>query len=251
MLRRLARTLAGMVPTGLVLPILRGPLRGRWWVAGAAAGEGKGLSSLLFPVEWREMACAYTLAPSGGIALDIGANVGQYSLLLSRVCERVFAFEPLPRNLHFLHRTLEVNRVDNVTIVPCAVGEKLTLGAIRTAENSALATLDDDGAQPAAIMSCDEFVAQYGAVPSLIKVDVEGAEVNVLKGAAELLREHRPVVLLSTHSPKLESECIALMEEAGYPRPLRLANDQRSGGASLLWPSAPVSQRTPRWAATE
>jgi FkbM family methyltransferase len=243
MRNRLVRWLASRVPTGVHLPILRGPLRGRWWVAGAGAGEGKGLSTLVNGCEPREIEMLDALVPRGSVAFDVGACVGLYSLLLSRRCSRVFAFEPLPRNIRYLERTLAANRVNNVTVVPWAVSDAHTLAQLNEGENCALSSLGPEGRQPAVTVSCDQFVERYGAVPRVLKVDVEGAEAAVLRGARRLLARVKPLVLVSTHSPRLDVECISLMRQAGYPQPRRLALDGLNGGSSLLWlPPAPVER---------
>jgi FkbM family methyltransferase len=236
MVWRLGRWFARAVPTGVRLPVLRGPLRGSWWLAGAAAGNGKGLAMLLCPTEAKEMEMVARLAPRGGVAFDLGANVGGYSVLLARYCARVFAFEPVPRNVRFLVQTLAANRLHNVTVVPCAVSDAVRLAAVTELENCSLPALDPAGTQPALTVSCDEFAERFGVQPGLLKIDVEGGEVAVLRGASRLLRTARPVVLLSTHGPELEAECRRLMRAAGYGEPRRLTFDLTNGGGTLLWP---------------
>jgi FkbM family methyltransferase len=238
--------LASWVPTGTHLPILRGPLRGRWWVAGASAGAGKGLSILVNGCEAREMEVLDALVPRGGVAFDLGANVGLYSLLLSRRCSRVYAFEPLPRNVRFLERTLAANRVRNVTVVPWAVSDGLALSALQEGANCALSALASGGGQPVVTISCDEFVQRYGVVPHVLKVDVEGAEAAVLRGARRLLAKGRPLVLLSTHGPTLHAECTALMRQAGYSEPRTLSADRRTGGSTVLWLPRHPTERAAR-----
>lgn len=248
-MRSIARWLAQGVPTGLPLPVLRGPLRGRWWLAGAGAGSGKGLGLLFRATEEREMRALARLAPRGGVAFDLGANVGMYSLLLARSCARVFAFEPMPRNLHFLVRTLASNGADNVTVVPCAVSDHLGLDAISEGASCAEAALDPCGTQPTLTVSCDQFAERFGVEPALLKVDVEGAEAAVLRGASRILRTH-PVVLLSTHGPAAEAECRELMRAAGYrDEPERLAIDAANGGSTLLWAGAARAPASPSAAA--
>lgn len=235
MLGQVAKHVVRLIPDGLPLPILRGPLRGSWWIVGAAAGAGKGISTIVSPVESAELGFAEELAPRGGVAFDIGANVGLYSILLARLCRKVFAFEPVPRNLRYLKRTLEANRARNVTVIPWAVAESFELMAMTKGENCAVGSLDGAGAQPVVTISCDEFVRHYRVVPGLVKIDVEGAELQVLRGARYLLREHRPHVLLSTHGAELERDCVEYMREVGYGEPRRTSADPRTGGGHLVF----------------
>jgi len=208
--------LTRLIPTGMALPIVRGPLRGGIWIAGSAAGGGKGLSRIFNLVEPYQIATAKRLATPDAICFDIGANVGHYTLLFSRYAQHVYAFEPLPRNLRYLVRLVELNRLKNVTVVPWAVAGDVGVTAFQAGDNNALGHLAREGDQPVATISCDEFVRRYGVVPDLMKIDVEGAEVEVLRGAETLLRAHHPALLLSTHGDDLKQTCRELLTEFGY-----------------------------------
>jgi methyltransferase FkbM-like protein len=70
------------------------------------------------------------------------------------------------------------------------------------------------GARPPQIV-LDEVASQH-FVPSFLKVDVDGAELEVLHGAERLLHEHRPAVVLETHASGLEEACGILLRDAGY-----------------------------------
>lgn len=208
--------LSKLIPSGLPVRILAGPLRGTRWIVGAAAGEGKGLSTVLNFSEPEQLDVARKLVPADGICLDIGANVGMYTLLFARYSKHVFAFEPLPRNIRYLSRILELNRVRNATIVPCAVSDFTRLSSFKEGENCALGRLDNEGGQPVVTVSCDDFVSTYNIVPSLLKIDVEGAEVLVLKGAEDTLLSFKPIILLSTHGNELRVNCLEFLKKLKY-----------------------------------
>jgi len=214
--RTLGVIAAKFIPSGTVIPILRGPLRGYKWIASAAAGEGKGLSILLNLSEPEQLDAAKRLTPANGICFDIGANVGFYSLLFAKYSKHVFAFEPVPRNIGYLWRMLEVNGVRNVTIVPCAVSDSTRLFSFQMGENYALGRLHHRGEQPIAVVSLDDFIVAYKVVPSLLKIDVEGEEMSVLKGAKNLLSNNKPVILLSTHKQELRFKCLEFLEGIKY-----------------------------------
>lgn len=224
--------LTSMIPTGLPLPILTGPLRTRWWITGAAAGVGKGLSVLVNRSEPQQLSIARATvqAKEECICFDIGANVGFYTLLFSMHCKHVFAFEPLPRNVGYLVRMCRLNRLENVTVLPFAVSDRAEFLSFQEGENCALGRLDAGGNQPVSTISCDEFISRYGVTPSVLKVDVEGAELSVLKGASRLLSEKKPTVFLSTHGKSQRSDCLALLSEFGYTRivPLNSRNIDQS-----------------------
>ena len=207
---------ASLVPTGMKLPILGGPLRGCRWIAGAAAGCGKGLSVVLHRAERAQLELARSWVTPQSVCFDIGANVGLYTLLFGRYGGRVVAFEPLPRNLQYLSRTVEINRLRNVTIVPWAVSDKVELTRFELGENCALGRLGSGGSQPVACVSVDEFIDRYGLVPDVMKIDVEGAEAAVLAGCGRLFQRCRPRILLSVHSADLRRQCLDVLAAAGY-----------------------------------
>jgi len=138
--------------------------------------------------------------------------------LFARRAGRVYAFEPHPRNIRYLHRTLELNRVRNVTVVPFAVGDQTGPSAFQEGEHSSTGHLAAGGSLPAFAISLDEFITRYEARPGLLKIDVEGGELGVLEGGRAFLREHRPPLLLSTHGEALKEGCLRLCRELGYAR---------------------------------
>ena len=221
-LRSVSARLGKLVPTGTPLKILRGPLRGARWIAGAAAGEGKGLSPLLNWAEPEQLETARKPASPDTACFAIGANVGFHSLLFARYAGHVYAFEPLLRNLRYLTSTLRLNKVDNVTVVPWAVSDCFGLASFEEGENCATGRLSRGKGQPVVAVPLDMFVAFYAVVPAVIKVDVEGAEVRVLEGARELLSAHRPSILLSTHGQEPRQKCLDLLRSLGYTRFLPL-----------------------------
>lgn len=220
----LKRVLAACIPDGTALPILSGPLRGRRWLAGAAPGPAKGLSTLFNrcePGQLREALRLARLSPDG-ICFDIGAHSGLYSLLFARASRLVYAFEPFPRNLAYLARTLAANGLGNVHIVPWAVGGETRLDGFLPGDHSSEGKVDAAGTMPVFTVTCDAFAERYGAVPSLLKIDVEGTEAEVLRGADGILRKGRPAILLSTHGDGPKNECLGLLRSMGYRNVLPL-----------------------------
>ncbi|MEM7203764.1 MAG: FkbM family methyltransferase [Planctomycetota bacterium] len=208
--------LARLVPTGMALPILRGPLAGARWICGAAAGDGKGLSAVLHRLEAEQLEVAAAFTKPDSVCLDIGANVGLYTLLFARRGRHVYAFEPLPRNVRFLTKLVAINRLANVTVLPAAVMSRTCLTSFATGDNNALGKVDPDGAQPVVAVSCDEFVTELGVAPSVLKIDVEGAELAVFDGARRTFAEHRPALLLSVHGAYLRGQSLVTLERLGY-----------------------------------
>jgi FkbM family methyltransferase len=129
----------------------------------------------------------------GTVALDIGANAGAYALLLGcwvGPSGRVYAFEPSPAVFDTLQRHVSLNDLETVvTPVRAAVGDHVghaKLVVAGTAGESRLA-MNDGEARTASLdveaTTVDAFCAREGVVTGFVKIDVEGAELAVLRGA--------------------------------------------------------------------
>jgi FkbM family methyltransferase len=210
--------IAKAIPDGLALRVLRGPARGSFWYPGAAPGPSKGLSILFNRSEPAQLRAAQELARGAQCCFDIGAHSGLYSLVFARQARRVCAFEPLPRNIFWLERTLERNGVKNITLLPWAVSGRTGLSSFEEGPHSSMGRLALGAGLPVSTVTLRDFIAQFDLRPDVMKIDVEGAEGDVLRGGLEYLRERRPAILLSIHSPELRAECLGLLREVGYSR---------------------------------
>ncbi len=140
----------------------------------------------------------------GAVLWDIGANVGAYSLYAGRRGDLdVLAFEPSPASYAALCANIAENRLDRVRAFCVALGERSGLGILnmsRTYPGSVYSAferefdmtgkqLSIERRQPAIGISADDLVEIFGvAPPNHIKLDVDSTEVEILRGAARLLR---------------------------------------------------------------
>jgi len=218
------RAILRLVPRGRAYPVLHGPLRGARFIFGAAAGEGGGATVYFGLSEPAQLTALQRLLGEGQTFFDVGANVGQHTLVGARSVGPkgiVVAFEPSPRNVELLRRHLSLNALDNVRVVAAACADREGSEPFLTGANPALGRLEETAAAGPAVphvptMTVDDFVAREGLVPAVMKIDVEGAEVRVLRGSARTLSAYQPVLLLSTHSADLRATCLALLAEHGY-----------------------------------
>lgn len=135
--------------------------------------------------------------------LDIGAFAGDSAIAFSPLTEeRVYAFEASPANYKLLCKTVAVNKLENVVPVLSAVGAqagtvivpaRLSMGNSLVAENKQEDTVEVE------MISIDNFVREHRLVVGMIKVDIEGMEMQFLKGAEQTIRSQRPILLLSIY----------------------------------------------------
>jgi hypothetical protein len=140
-----------------------------------------------------------TFCPRGAGAFDVGAREGYHTLLMARLSAggRVLALEADPEEHRRLLRNIAAN--PSLTPVPEARLARVTAGARQED-----VTLDD------VAFGLDGFV------PDVVKLDVEGWELQALEGAARLLAETRPHLIVETHSQALERDCVELLRNHGY-----------------------------------
>jgi FkbM family methyltransferase len=129
-------------------------------------------------------------------AVDVGANIGYYLLLLARAVGpggTVTCFEPDPDNLEELHRNATINELANVSILPAAVGAEDSTAALTPGINSSVSTDGEIQVPLVRLDSCLDLPVGF------LKIDVEGYEGHVLAGAERILREDRPTLFLEIH----------------------------------------------------
>jgi FkbM family methyltransferase len=212
---RLLRFPLRLIPKKWILPILQGRLRGKRWVVGAGE-HGYWLGSY----EMRKRQAFEAEIKKGAVVYDIGANVGFYSLLASELVGaegHVYAFEPLPRNVAFLKKHIALNHLENVTVIEAAVSDAGGEAYFNLGASTSMGHLAESGEITVEKVSLDEMLAK-GLLrpPEYMKVDVEGAEFEALKGARKLLEKYRPVLFLDTHQREAHNPTIALLEGMEY-----------------------------------
>jgi FkbM family methyltransferase len=160
-------------------------------------------------------ACERFVAP-GSTVMDVGANVGIFTMTLARLVGdtgTVIAVDPLPRNCARLREHAAMNRHSSVQIVELAVGDKAGVVKLNTALDPAFVSVYSDATSASGsavievqVRPLDEIWRSFGRAPvSFMKVDVEGSELGVLDGGKELLASLRPVLLIEV----IDRECMA------------------------------------------
>ena len=144
------------------------------------------------------------LAPAQGVFVDVGANVGQHSLFMSRIAAQVIAFEPYePVRLRLLHQ-IKLNSISNIEVHATGLSDSSrTLPFFApVGSNAGIGSFDPESTKKGniaigelAIVSGDEHFEQHRpARLDMLKIDVEGFERSVLQGLKKTLQIYRPLV---------------------------------------------------------
>jgi FkbM family methyltransferase len=204
-----------LIPRSAVVPIFQGPLRGKKWIVGSAT-HGCWLGSYEHE---KQRQFQKAIRPQD-IVYDVGANAGFYSLLASLLVGEkghVYSFEPLPGNVYNLRKHLEINRVNNCTVIEAAVSSMRGEALLDPSTDRHTAHLSDAGSVHVRTVSLDVLVSRNEILPpDFIKIDIEGAEYACLQGAENMIRTYRPLILLATHGHEIQNACVRLLAALEY-----------------------------------
>jgi FkbM family methyltransferase len=145
----------------------------------------------------------------GDAALDVGAHIGLFTVVMARLvgpAGRVFSFEPTPTTRRVLERTVRLNRCsDRVEVRAEAVtrvsgrADFFDTGDVASNSNSLVASGRHRRQFSVDAVAVDEFLSARKLSVGFLKIDVEGAELDALRGAEQTLRRDRPAVALALH----------------------------------------------------
>ena len=161
------------------------------------------------------------LVQPGMKVLDIGANAGFYTLACARLVGsqgHVWAIEPLAENIVNLRRHIQINNLSNVTIIQAAVSDRVgTIGFNIAPSNSMGAITAENCAYLVPTIALDDSI-ETGTIasPDVVKMDVEGSEALVLKGAAGLIRRRDTAFLVALHGDAQRDHCVSILRQSGY-----------------------------------
>lgn len=217
---------------------LRDEIESRWF-AGVDDGIPGWVLELVEPTDW---------------VIDVGANVGTTTGQLARAVRhgRVWACEPVPRNVQRLRELREDNDLDRLDVLDVAVGAEDGRATLRLPGDgesgwaSFTASWVDSGEMEVEVRSLDSLVGQHGMPGrlSLMKLDVEGYEAEVIAGAAKLIHDQRPRLFMEVNHIILSdrgrsgADLIDAVLALGYrihERSEAGLHDARTGMANLLF----------------
>ena len=160
--------------------------------------------------------------------IDIGANIGYNTLMFSDYGP-VVSFEPV------FHEIVSLNVKNNslrhpVQVIPCALSDEKSVSEIhipsRGCQSETLINYggtsfnhDEDLKGEGMDVSCERLDDIYTGIPSIMKIDVEGHELQVLKGATDTIKKHKPVLLIEIHGFSEDNDVHTYIKSLGYKDP--------------------------------
>jgi FkbM family methyltransferase len=162
----------------------------------------------------------------GGVFYDIGANLGFFSLLAAHLSGldqgRVFAFEAAPDNAEAISVNAALNRIGNVRVIAKAVSDRSGHGRLQVVDDQSWSKLVEYGEHPftervidVELVAIDDLLASGELPPpTLVKIDVEGAELAVLSGMRATIERHRPAIICELHDT--HAAFVDAMDAHGY-----------------------------------
>ena len=164
---------------------------------------------------------------TGGVLFDVGAARGLFSAVfcLASPANRAFAYEPSPVFLRDAEAVARMNGLgERLAVLPTAVGGEPARARAGVDSLGLIDFAPPPGAEvrEVEIVTLDAECERLGISPSVVKIDVEGHEAEVLRGAADLLRTRKPLLFLELHLDHLEKrgvsprEMVDLLRGHGY-----------------------------------
>jgi FkbM family methyltransferase len=159
----------------------------------------------------------------GMTMIDIGAHHGYLALLVSTLVGeegRVFAFEPAPENISLLSKTIEINSGNSIEIVPFAASSessKVKLSQSNSSTHSVLDLNDESATIEVEAVTIDSFLKESNVKRiDFVKIDVEGHEIEVLKGMKDTIKANLPMIICEIHNEENWHHFIAFIKDMGY-----------------------------------
>ena len=174
------------------------------------------------------------------VFFDVGACLGMFSIHAAKRCRHVVAFEPDPGFREHLQVNVRIDQIENLMVLPYAISDRAGVLSLYTdGTNGKSPSLEDNGFESQVKVesrTLSELVSQDEVPsPSVIKMDIEGAEILALRGMQELFTTTPPRLiflelhpLLVAHFGSSSAEVLLLLEQAGYEVMMQRERDEQA-----------------------
>lgn len=166
---------------------------------------------LTYPSWEKKVKKAIREAPRG-LFIDVGANIGVLSVYASKVGFDVIAFEAIPEVFAALQTNFEANHVHGFAQNFALWSRSELLRMKRDRKNAVLSKVDPEGDIEMAAVPLDSF----SLWPTVVKIDVEGAELEVMKGMGRTLERAHPVLIYESYLGTKPAACKGFLKAFGY-----------------------------------
>jgi FkbM family methyltransferase len=187
--------------------------------------------------DYNNMSLIRDLLRDGGVFVDIGANIGSYTLIGSESAPAsVHAFEPHPTTFQFLRKNIELNKRSNVSLYNMALGSSEGEVFLTDRTGSSINHIVSENKQEVGTIAVpchrmDNICRQVGIVPEIVKIDVEGFEYDVLLGFGDRVSSIHVLLIemngLSDKRSHGQKEIHSLLTSKGLIGPWMCQFDQR------------------------
>jgi len=163
----------------------------------------------------------------GSVFYDVGAHIGIVSLFAARLVGKdgaVIAFGADPDNANRIEEQLRQNMFDQIQVVPCAVWSsdgrlRFERASAQSSRNQGALASDPARSGKNTIeveaIALDDFVQRHNP-PTLVKIDVEGAETDVLKGSEKIFAQVKPVLICEVHCQQAAHDVAEWLRQKAY-----------------------------------
>jgi FkbM family methyltransferase len=169
--------------------------------------------------------------------IDIGSNIGLYSLQLASINKKaiIYAFEPLSINYNQLVQNIKLNNFNNIYAKKLAIGHENTTIAIsyslkdNNLGEASISNKDGNEKELVSVITLDGFFEAEKVKIDLIKLDIEGNELNALNGMINILKNHKPNILIELNVENDKKHCIEIdvfLSNLGYQSHAILENGE-------------------------
>ena len=174
----------------------------------------------------------FSNTPNKNLAIDIGGNIGLMARRYAEVFDHVHTFEPVLENYSCLY--YNTKELDNITLYPIGLGEEEKQETILLPKNASscgdwsivdfINTKESTRSFTIDIRTLDSFNLK----PDFIKIDIQGYELSVLKGATETLKKYKPTLLIETVSAgkNISTHVAEFIDQFGYKQIKKINKDR-------------------------
>ena len=150
------------------------------------------------------------------VVVDIGAHTGDWTVYCAKALKvkDIHAFEPLNENIFWANKIIQANGCKNVKLYDIALSDKdgeadmFYEGTMLSKEQYS----NNEGKQRIKFSTLDSFDLKC----NILKIDVEGFELNVLEGSIQTIRKNKPKIIIETHTKVLQKQCHSFLSNEGY-----------------------------------